>query len=51
MEKSQTKTLDIFFSNSQIKNVTPLETLSEYTGSDTGQIDSFFEMKHIRQYQ
>ena len=47
LDTSQTKTLDMFFSHSQINNVEPL---GEYTGTDTGQIKSFFELKHVRQF-
>ena len=40
----------MFFSHSQIKNASPMDELSEYLGRDTGDYESFFEIKNENSY-
>ena len=47
LDSAQQKTLELLFSHSQAKNVSPLEALYEYTGSGTGaNLQSFFEVEY-----
>ena len=47
LDTNQRKTLDMYFSHSQAKSVSPLEVLYEYTGVASGpNVNSFFQIKH-----
>ena len=46
LDSAQQKTLELYFSHSQAKKMSPLEALYESTGSGTGtNLQSFFELE------